>query len=96
MRVRVRLRVRVRGGVRVGRRVWVRVRVRAFSSYFFIILAAGHIWKLVTLAYIPPTIAGLVLTYRGKYLTGVFDFLRLVCLGIKDIDSFSFRTNPKQ
>ena len=42
----------------------------AFSSYFFIILAAGHIWKLVTLAYIPPTIAGLVLTYRGKYLTG--------------------------
>ena len=42
----------------------------AFSSYFFIILAAGHIWKLVTLAYIPPTIAGLVLTYRGKYLAG--------------------------
>ena len=42
----------------------------AFSSYFFIILAAGHIWKLVTLAYIPPTIAGLVLTYRGKFLSG--------------------------
>ena len=42
----------------------------AFSSYFFIILAAGHLWKLVTLAYIPPTIAGLVLTYRGKYLLG--------------------------
>ena len=42
----------------------------AFSSYFFIIIAAGHIWKLVTLAYIPPTIAGLVLTYRGKYLAG--------------------------
>ena len=29
----------------------------AFSSYFFIIIAAGHIWKFVTLAYIPPTIA---------------------------------------
>ena len=42
----------------------------AFSSYFFILIAAGHIWKLVTLAYIPPTIAGLVLTYRGKYLAG--------------------------
>ena len=42
----------------------------AFSSYFFIIIAAGHIWKLVTLAYIPPTIAGLVLAYRGKYLAG--------------------------
>lgn len=42
----------------------------AFSSYFFIIIAAGHIWKLVTLAYIPPTIAGMVLAYRGKYLLG--------------------------
>ena len=42
----------------------------AFSSYFFIIIAAGHIWKFVTLAYIPPTIAGMVLVYRGKYLTG--------------------------
>ena len=42
----------------------------AFSSYFFIIIAAGHIWKLITLAYIPPTIAGMVLCYRGKCLTG--------------------------
>ena len=42
----------------------------AFSSYFFIIIAAGHIWKFVTLAYIPPTIAGMVLAYRKKYLLG--------------------------
>ena len=42
----------------------------AFSSYFFIIIAAGHIWKFITLAYIPPTIAGMVLCYRGKYLWG--------------------------
>ena len=42
----------------------------AFSSYFFIIIAAGHIWKLMTLAYIPPTIAGMVLVYRKKYLLG--------------------------
>ena len=42
----------------------------AFSSYFFIIIAAGHIWKLITLAYIPPTIAGLVLCYRRKYWSG--------------------------
>ena len=42
----------------------------AFSSYFFIIIAAGHIWKVNTLGYIPPTIAGLVLAYRGKYLWG--------------------------
>ena len=42
----------------------------AFSSYFFILIAAGHIWKFVTLAYIPPTIAGMVYAYRGKYLLG--------------------------
>ena len=42
----------------------------AFSSYFFIIIAAGHIWKVMALAYIPPTIAGLVLCYRGKYVWG--------------------------
>ena len=42
----------------------------AFSSYFFIIIAAGHIWKFITLAYIPPTIAGMVLCYRGKCLAG--------------------------
>ena len=42
----------------------------AFSSYFFILIPAGHIWKFVTLAYIPPTIAGVVLAYRKKYLLG--------------------------
>ena len=42
----------------------------AFSSYFFIIIAAGHIWKVMALAYLPPMIAGLVLAYRGKYLWG--------------------------
>ena len=45
--------------------------VWAFSSYFFIIIAAGHIWKVLTLAYIPPTIAGMVLCYRKKYLSGL-------------------------
>ncbi|MDE6010906.1 MAG: YfhO family protein [Muribaculaceae bacterium] len=41
-----------------------------FSTYFIIIIGAGHIWKFVTLAYIPPTIGGLALLYRGKYLPG--------------------------
>lgn len=41
-----------------------------FSSYFIIIIGAGHIWKFATLAYIPPTIGGLMLCYRGKYLPG--------------------------
>lgn len=43
----------------------------AFSSYFFIIIAAGHIWKVYALAYLPPMIAGIVLAYRGKYLWGL-------------------------
>ena len=44
--------------------------VWAFSSYFFIIIAAGHIWMVMALAYLPPMIAGIVLAYRGKYLWG--------------------------
>lgn len=43
----------------------------AFSSYFFIIIAAGHIWKVMALAYLPPMIAGIVLAYRGRYLWGL-------------------------
>lgn len=41
-----------------------------FSTYFIIIIGAGHIWKFVTLAYIPPTIGGIILCYRGKYIAG--------------------------
>jgi len=43
----------------------------AFSTYFLIIIAAGHIWKVWALAYLPPMIAGMVLAYRGKYLWGM-------------------------
>ena len=42
----------------------------AFSSYFFIIIAAGHIWKVMALAYLPPMIAGVVLSFKGRYLWG--------------------------
>lgn len=41
-----------------------------FSSYFVIIIGAGHIWKFLALTYIPPTIAGVILLYRGRYVTG--------------------------
>ena len=44
----------------------------AFSSYFFIIIAAGHIWKVMALAYLPPMIAGVLLAYkREKYIAGL-------------------------
>lgn len=42
----------------------------AFSSYFFILIVAGHLWKFITLAYIPPTIAGINWAYQKKYLLG--------------------------
>lgn len=41
-----------------------------FSTYFIIIIGAGHIWKFLTLSYIPPMIGGIALCYRGKYLYG--------------------------
>jgi hypothetical protein len=56
--------------------------VWAFSSYFFIIIAAGHLWKFITLAYIPPTIAGMVLIYRGKSLWGCLVTTLFVALQI--------------
>lgn len=36
----------------------------------FILISAGHLWKFITLAYIPPTLAGIVLAYRGRLLLG--------------------------
>ena len=41
-----------------------------FSTYFFIIEAAGHNSKADTMAFMAPVIAGVILTYRGKYLLG--------------------------
>ena len=45
--------------------------VWAFSSYFFIIIAAGHIWKVIALAYLPPLIGGIVLAFRQRYLAAL-------------------------
>ena len=42
-----------------------------FSTYFLIIIAAGHLWKVMALAYLPPMIAGIVLAFRKKYLWGL-------------------------
>lgn len=56
--------------------------VWTFSSYFFILIAAGHIWKFIALAYIPPTIAGLIYVYRKKYLLGGLLFMIFVAFQI--------------
>lgn len=40
------------------------------STYFVIIIGAGHLWKFITLSYIPPTIGGLVLCYHRRWVSG--------------------------
>lgn len=42
----------------------------AFSSYFFIILEAGHFSKAKTLGMMAPVIGGFFLTYNKKYMWG--------------------------
>lgn len=41
-----------------------------FCSYNLLNIEAGHISKVIAIAYLPPIIAGVMLTYRGKYLIG--------------------------
>ena len=55
----------------------------AFSSYFFIIITAGHASKAIAIGYMPPVIGGVYLAFRGKILlgsviTGLFLALQLV------------------
>ena len=40
------------------------------TSYLFIIIGAGHNTKAIAMAYMAPLIAGVLLTYKGKYLWG--------------------------
>jgi len=42
----------------------------AFSSYFFIIIDAGHLTKIMALGYLPPIIAGVYLAYKDKIFLG--------------------------
>jgi Bacterial membrane protein YfhO. len=40
------------------------------TSYLYIIIGAGHNSKAMSIAYMAPVIAGIILTYKGKYLWG--------------------------
>ena len=53
----------------------------ALSSYNLIILQAGHVNKAYAIAYMAPVVAGMLLTYRGKYLAG--GLLFLLALGLE-------------
>jgi hypothetical protein len=41
-----------------------------FSSYFFIIMGAGHTSKAYAIGYMAPVLAGIIFAYRGHYLKG--------------------------
>jgi len=40
------------------------------SSYFFIVIGAGHNAKIHAISYVAPMIAGMILAFRGKYFGG--------------------------
>lgn len=40
------------------------------TSYLFIVIGAGHNTKAFAMAYMAPVVAGVLLTYKGKYLWG--------------------------
>ena len=59
-----------------------------FTSYLFIVIGAGHNAKAMAMAFMAPVIAGVLLTYKGKYLWGWL----LTAFAL----SFEIRTNHLQ
>ena len=41
-----------------------------FSSFFIIIITAGHVTQALAISFVPPVFAGLILVCRGRYLLG--------------------------
>jgi len=54
----------------------------AFASYNIIIIAVGHISKAYVIAYMPLTVAGMILLFRRSYLWGIILFLLGTALSI--------------
>ncbi|MCT4582249.1 MAG: YfhO family protein [Flavobacteriales bacterium] len=51
-----------------------------FSTYFFVIIQAGHITKTFTIAFMAPTLAGIILAYRGRLIIGLCVFALFLAL----------------
>lgn len=62
----------------------------SFSSYFFIILAAGHITKMVSIAFVAPIIAGFILIFKKKYLWGICLTMLYTAIGVMPHPQMSF------
>lgn len=54
-----------------------------FSSYFFIILEAGHNSKAIAVGYMAPVLAGFLLSLRGKPILGAGIFTLFMALELK-------------
>jgi hypothetical protein len=67
----------------MGANIWIAVAgaiAFGFSSYFFIIEAAGHNSKAHAMTFIAPIMAGVILAYRGRYLLGAAIFALFLAL----------------
>lgn len=56
----------------------------ALSSYFLVIIAAGHYTKTTTLTFIPLVMGGFYLIYRKRYWLGAIFVTLFTCLGLTD------------
>jgi hypothetical protein len=54
-----------------------------FSSYFFIIIEAGHNSKAHAIGYMAPVVAGVILAFRGKYIAGAIITMLFMALEIR-------------
>jgi hypothetical protein len=52
------------------------------STTHMILIEAGHVNKMYVLAFLPPTLAGILYLYRGDYLKGTFMTALFTCLQI--------------
>lgn len=55
-----------------------------FSSFFILIIAAGHVTQALAIGFVPPVIAGVILVCRGNYflggaVLGLFGAMELLC-----------------
>ncbi len=69
----------------LGANIWIAVAgafAFAFSSYFFIIEAAGHNSKAHAMAFMAPILAGVILSFRGRYILGATLFALFLALQI--------------
>lgn len=67
----------------MGANIWIAVAgafAFAFSSYFFIIEAAGHNSKAHAMTFMAPIIAGVILAFRGRYILGAALFALFLAL----------------